>query len=592
MRRLIGRVVYALFAAIGLTAVLTIGGIALVLWRLAPAAPSLPDTIVLTADLGRGLSDTGGEDTLSRLVLGSRRTLRDVLDALERAAGDPRVKGVYLRLGDDTLGLGKVQELRDALAALRAKGKFALAFAETFGEFGPGTRPYYLAAACDEIWLQPQGAVGLTGLYSETPFLRGTLDRLGIAARIEHRSEYKSAANSLTETEMTAPQREETEALLGSLAGQIVLGIGEGRGIAEAEVKALIDRGPFLAEEARTARLVDRLGYRDEALARAHERAGAGAETVTLSRYLDTAGRPHRDGPAIALIYATGAILRGAAAVPLTGGEEANAGEIARAFRAAVHDSEVRAIVLRIDSPGGSAIGSETIWREIVRARGAGKPVVVSMGDVAASGGYYIAAPADRIVAQPATVTGSIGVLAGKVVVAGLLQKLGVTSDAVQRGANAGMFSPMREFSPSERARLDAYLDATYRGFKAHVAAGRHLSADAVEAVAKGRVWSGEDAKARGLVDELGGYAAALRLAREAAGIAADGKFKVQVFPRDQGLAELFYERLTGDGRDDEAAHPSTLERGVLALHWLLGAIDAAAGDPGILRTPPIGEVR
>ncbi|MBV9969231.1 MAG: signal peptide peptidase SppA, partial [Xanthobacteraceae bacterium] len=520
---------------IGLLVVLISVGLGVGLWKFASTEPGLPASIILTADLSRGLTDGPSEDTLSRIVLGSRRTLRDVLDALERAGDDARVRGLYLRLGDDTLGLAKSQELRDAIGAFRSKGKFALAFSESFGELGPGTRPYYLATACDEVWVQPLGGVGLTGLYSEIPFFRRTLDKLGVSASFEHRREFKSAANSLTETEMTGPQREEMEALLGSVGGQIVRGIAASRRLEEAEVRGLMDRGPFLADEAKAAGLIDRIGYRDEALARVRERAGADAELVRLGHYLDNAGRPHDSGAKIALIYATGVIRQESGSEsPFVGEREANAQTLGRAFRAAARDKDVRAILLRIDSPGGSATASETIWREVVRARERGKPVIVSMGDVAASGGYYIAAPADKIVAQPATVTGSIGVVAGKIVVAGLLDKLGVTTDSAQRGANAGMFSSTRDFTPEGKGRLDAFLDHTYAGFKAHVAAGRHLSDEAVEAIAKGRVWSGEEAKAKGLVDALGGYPAALALAREAAKIPEGAPYRLVVYPKEK----------------------------------------------------------
>src|SRR4029077_2622328 len=282
------------------------------------------------------------------------------------------------------IGLGKIQELRDAVAAFRAKGKFALAFADSFGEFGPGTRPYYLATAFDEIWLQPMGNVGLTGLYAEIPFFKGTLDLLGVTPQFDHREEFKTAMNSLTETSMTPPHREEVDALLASISKQVIRGIAESRKLPEAEVREAIDRGPLLAEEARQAKLVDRLGYRDEIIADARLHAGSAAELTSLATYLDHAGRPHREGATIALIYGTGLIQRSAnSANPLTEANVMAANEITRACRAAVRDAAVRAIIFRIDSPGGSVVASESIWREVVRARDRGKPVIVSMGDVA-----------------------------------------------------------------------------------------------------------------------------------------------------------------------------------------------------------------
>jgi protease-4 len=587
------RFVFRLFALIGLVTVLAVVGVGVAAWRIAASRPSLPDSIVLTVELNRGLGAGAGQDLLSDLVFGGRKTLRDVLDALERAGDDARVKGLYARLGGDSLGLATCQELRDAIRDFRAKGKFAIAFTDSFGEFGPANRPYYLATAFDEIWLQPLGSLGLVGLRSETPFFRDALERLGIIASFAHREEYKTAMNSLTETAMTPPEREQTEALLHATSGQIVRGIASARQLSEAEATGLIDRGPLIADEAKAAGLVDRIGYRDEALQRAHQRAGPGAELVSLSHYLDGAGRLHDSGPTIALVYGAGLVTTGEGTpTPLFDTVELSAREVGRAFRQALSDPKVRAILFRIDSPGGSAVASETIWREVVRVREHGKPVIVSMGDVAGSGGYYIAAPADKIVAEPATLTGSIGILAGKLVIGEALRKLGITSDSAQRGANANMFSVFSDFSPTGRQRLDAFLDETYRGFKEHVASGRHLSDAQVEAAAKGRVWTGEEAKENGLVDELGGYDVAFRLAKEAAKIPADKPFTLTVFPREKGTIDLLYDRLFNPDRDSDVA-ATTAAQGMLAgIAKMMSGAATVLGDPGVLRMPPLGELR
>jgi protease-4 len=254
----------------------------------------------------------------------------------------------------------------------------------------------------------------------------------------------------------------------------------------------------------------------------------------------------------------------------------------------------VRAILFRVDSPGGSAVASETIWREVLFARERGKPVIVSMGNVAGSGGYYVAAAADKIVAEPATLTGSIGVLAGKLVVADLLKKIGISTDSAQIGANAAMFSPTDDFSARAHARLQAFLDETYKGFKDHVATGRHMMPEAVEAVAKGRVWSGEDAKARGLVDELGGYAVALRLAKEAAKIPLEAPFALTVFPREEGPVELLYNRIFGKDRerDDGTVSSGTIERSLKAVQPLIQRLETVLDSPGVLTMPPLGPIR
>jgi len=270
-----------------------------------------------------------------------------------------------------------------------------------------------------------------------------------------------------------------------------------------------------------------------------------------------------------------------------------SAAELTRAFRAAIRDTSVRAILFRIDSPGGSAVASETIWREVVFARERGKPVIVSMGNVAGSGGYYVAAPADKIVAEPATLTGSIGVLAGKLVVSDLLKKIGVSTDSAQIGANAAMFSPTEDFSERGRARLEAFLDETYRGFKDRVATGRHMTEEEVEAVAKGRVWSGEEAKARGLVDEFGGYAVALRLAKQAANISAEAPVTLTVFPREKGVAELLYDRLAGKDRESEdgIASSGSIEHSLKAIQPLLQRLEAILDSPVVLMMPPLGPI-
>jgi len=587
MRRLFVRI----FATIGFIFTLLFFAVIALLFWVKPTAVPVPPATVLTLNLDRALSDAPAGDGLSSVLSEPQPTLRDVLDAIERATDDPRVKVLFVRLGSDEMGAAQVQELRDAIAAFRAKGKFAVAYADSFGEFGPGNHAYYLAAACDQIWLQPQGLLGLTGLRSESPFFRGTLDKLDVVPNFDHRSEYKTAMNMITETSMTAAQREETESLLRSVFDQMIRGIARDRKIEEAKVREIVDRGPLLTQEAADAHLVDKIGYRDQAEVEARERAGSGAELLSTLAYLGRAGRPNRSGPVIALIYGTGLIQRGGnGGGPLSGSGIMGADAVARAFDQAATDPDVKAILFRVNSPGGSVVASETIWRAVVRARERGKPVIVSMGDVAGSGGYYVAAPADKIVAEPATLTGSIGVVAGKFVTTGFWKLLGVTWGAVDVGANASMFSTLDDFTPAQHARFETFLDVIYADFKERVAKGRKMDPAAVEAVAKGRVWTGEQAKERGLVDALGGFATALALAKEAAHIPPDREVTLKQVPPPESFAEVLTRIASrSEGAEIEVeASPGTLSRLAAQLRLAIRQFELASQPPGSVAMPPV----
>ncbi|HXR87038.1 MAG TPA: signal peptide peptidase SppA [Stellaceae bacterium] len=580
--RLLWRIIVGFFAIVGVLVFLGIAG-SIAFFAVAQSrGPHVGNDTVLTLDLTQALPDQPPDSGIDRLLYPNRLTLIEALDTIERASNDSRITGLAARIGDSNMGLAEVQELRDAIAAFRAKGKRAVAYSDTFGELGSGTHSYYLAAAFDEIWLQPMGTLGLVGLRIELPYLRGTLDMLGITPSVEHREQYKDAANMFTEKEMTAPEREELQALLDSINAQLVADIAKDRKIDTADVKAAIDHAPLLTDEAMKAHLVDHVGDRTDAITS----FSAAPKLLALDKYRDQVGEAHESGPTIALIYATGMLSRGGG----DGGNALTASEsgtdkLVRAFRLAQEDKNVRAILFRINSPGGSATAAETIWAAVNRARNAGKPVIVSMGDVAGSGGYYIAAPADKIVADPATLTGSIGVVAGKPVISGLMQKLGMSADALQTGANAGMFSLFQDFSPSEHDRLNAVIDDIYSGFKHRVAQGRKLDDAAVEAVAKGRVWSGSDALKNKLVDALGGFHTALDLAKQSAGIAASQDVALKLYPPPKTGIDAIVSRFSGDNDNVETALP---------LRWIATARAAmqraalAVAPPGALTMKPL----
>lgn len=552
----------------------------------------VPDGVVLELRLERELTDGPG-DPLGELLGRPTTTLRDVVEALDRAAGDDRVVGLVAHVGAAEHGVAHVQELRDAVIRFRESGKFAVAFAETFGELQPGNQGYDLATAFDEIWLQPSGSVGLTGLISSSMFVAGTLEKLDVEAQGDHRKEYKNAFNMFKERRFTEAHREAVQSILDDMFGQLVAHIAERRGKSPDEVRRIIDDGPYLASAALDAGLVDALGYRDDVLKSIEGRVGDEPRLLYLEKYLERAGRPHDKGRKIALIQGIGPVVRGSGGFDPVRGESSLASDtVASAFRAAIDDDTVEAIVFRVDSPGGSAVASDTVWREVVRAREAGKPVVVTMGNVAGSGGYYVACAASKIVAQPGTITGSIGVLGGKPVTLGLWNKLGVTFDEVHTSKNATFYSPLHRYDEGEWKQLQAWLDVVYAQFKERVAEGRGMTDEQVEAVAKGRIWSGERAKELGLVDELGGYATALRLAREEAGIPADAAVELALFPRPKS----FVEGLLAEGpesSDDFTATEAASQVSATVAEWqsIVRTLEAAGvtlREPDLLSMPPV----
>ncbi len=547
--------------------------------------------LILELDLTDGIAESRPADPVSAFLARNRPVLPDVLDGLRRARQDHRVKALVVRVGGRTVGLAAVQELRRAVREFAEAGKATIAWAESFGEFSPGNVPYYLATAFDTIWLQPSGDLGLTGIAVERLYLRGALDKVGADFQVAKRHEYKSAAEQLTERGFSAPAREATERLTESVTDQLAQAIAERRHLTEDKVRSLIDAGPFLAVQAQAHGLVDHLGYRDEVYAAVRKQAGPDAILHYLGRYhrgklmaeraRNAARLAPRHEPLVALIYATGPIRRGRSGRSPLGGSSMGSDTIAAAIRAAARDDRARAIVLRVNSPGGSYVASDTIWREVVRARVGGTPVVVSMGDVAASGGYYISMAADVIVAQPGTVTGSIGVLSGKPVLGGALGRAGVTSDLVTQAAHAAMFSQQRPFSEDEWALVNDWLDHIYADFTSKVAQGRGMTQPQVHEVARGRVWTGADAAERGLVDELGGLERAAAIARSRAGLPSTAPLRM--YPHVSPLDRL---RPAGSSEGRGTAAPGPLADAVLADAW--GPVWRIAARAGLYAHGPL----
>jgi protease-4 len=493
-------------------------------------------------------------------------SLRTLMQSLDRAASDPKIRAVVVRVSllPDS-GWGKVQELRDAITRFRKSGKPAYAHLEI-----TGNKEYYLATACTKIYAVPSALLDVTGLHSEVMFFRNTLDKLGVQAQFEGVGKYKNAPNQFTETGFTEAHREQMEALLDSVYEQYVAAIASARGKTTDEVEAIVDAGPYEGRDALKAGLVDELLYEDQIEERLK------AERITPGRYVRTAGGFGIDGrPKVALVYAVGDIAPGESQNGPLGSEMAGSDTVAGAIREARKDDSIKAIVLRVDSPGGSGTASDVIWREVSLARSS-KPVVVSMGDVAASGGYYISMSSDAIVAQPATITGSIGVFGGKFSIHGLYEKLGITKEILARGERAAMFSEYRPWTDDERDRIRTLMVSFYRDFVGKVAHGRKKSYEDVDAVAQGRVWTGSDALQHGLVDRLGGMDVALALAKEKARIALDQEVNVVILPERKGFFDLLVER------QEEGALDAVPSDARVLLRWV-----RLLGDSQILARLP-----
>jgi protease-4 len=581
------KLILGILATIGVLAIL--GVMAFVFLGLISVLgkPGISSRVVLELDLERRVVETVPHDPFARWMMEGALPVLDIVDALDRAAEDRRVKGLVARVGAGHMGMAHIQEIRDAVFRFRASGKPAVVFAETFGEFGPGNGGYYLATAFDEIFMQPSGDIGLTGLYYETQFVRGTLDKLGVVPRMDQRHEYKNAMNYYTHTEYTEAQREAMQRIVDSQFGQIARGIAEARELDEQEVRSLVDRGPFIGQEALDAALVDELIYLDQVEQKIEELAGSRTMRLGVATYLERAGRPNTRGTTVALVRGYGAVSRGSSSYsPINGNVVMGSETVAGALREAIDDSRVRAILFRVDSPGGSYVASDTIWRETLRARDAGKPVIVSMGNMAGSGGYFVAMDADKIVAQPGTITASIGVLGGKLLTGGFWEKIGVSFDDVSSSGNGQIWSSSHDYSERGYERFQAGLDRIYEDFTSKVAEGRDLPLEQVQEIARGRIWTGEDALEIGLVDELGGMDVAMRLVREALELDDDASIRIKRYPRERSMWEMLF----GSRQVRYDAAMRTMAEAMRTVQPLVRGIDRAtgAGDQGVLSMPPI----
>lgn len=541
VRRGIGLVL----ALIGLAVIISMASIA-VMFFAASRGPSVPRSATLVLRPGGALNETQPDDVFGQVLGRDVATVRGFVESLRKAGRDPRVRAVLLQPSSlDLPYWGKVQELRDAVLDFRKSGKTVIAFLEYGGE-----REYYLASAADRVFLMPASMLDLTGVATYELFLRGTFDKLGAYPDFVHIGDYKTAANQYTERGFTPEHREMTQSLNREMYDQLVKGIAEGRKKTEAEVRGILDKGPLLAKQALEMGLVDELAYEDQLADRVPELSDDDRSRIDGRDYQRV--RPESVGfrprSRIAVLYAVGAIASGRSTYDVLNGPVIGSDTLVEEIRKIREDDSIKAIVVRIDSPGGSAVASDIIWRElmITREDKPSRPIITSMSDLAASGGYYIAVPGEVIVAQPGTLTGSIGVVFGKIVIGGSLEKIGAAGEEVTSGVNAGIYSPLQKFTPGQRVKIETYMNDVYDGFVKKVAESRKATPEKILAVAGGRVWTGRQAMEHGLVDALGGLDTAVAIAKERARIPEDEDVQLVVYPRRRSLYDVLSREFGG----------------------------------------------
>jgi protease-4 len=542
----------------------------------AAMTPGLPKQFVLGIKLDRPIVEVAAEDPFAELTGGKPISLRNLRDALVRAADDERVMGVRLRVDSYGGGLAAAQEIRSLIARVQAAGKWTAAYMDTAGEGTPGNLEYYVAAACDEISLNPLGDINLIGLSARSPFIRGSFDKLGIQPEFRGRGDYKSARFMYTKTDFTPAHREMMEWLLDSIMDQLVTGIASNRGLEADAVRNLIDQAPFLGQEAVDVKLVDHIESWGELNDRLEEKLGSELRVIGPNTYL-TRMKAAQKGPKIAVVTAIGGIMRGKSRKsynPVLGGDIMGSETISKAWQDVRELDGVKAAIFRVDSPGGSAVASEVIRQEMIRTA-AEIPIVVSMSNVAGSGGYWVTCGSNRIVADPATITASIGVYTGHINTDKLWSdKLGVTFGRIDRGANANIWGDLESWTDAQRAVIDRELDRIYDEFVERVAASRSMSKEDVDAIGRGRVFTGAQALERGLVDVLGGFDEALDEARKLAGLEPGAKVRLVNFPKVKPL----WQQLLEQQSNEEAAVRQVREM------WESGVVQT----PGVLWMPPI----
>lgn len=507
-----------------------------------PSEKNLPDEFVLRFTLENVVEESSNDSPFRYLGKGHPIALRTFVESLERARNDKRILGLVIKAGEVDLNLAHAEEMRACLQRFKASGKYVVFYTDSFGEGGDTSALYYLASVCSQIWLQPTGYLSLTGFAKQVPFMKQLFDTVGLKAEIGQRHEFKSAPNSFLYADMPEMQRQSEERMLSAQQDQVDRDVTHARQIELNLFKNLRHVRPLTAEEAVTHKLVTHQGYWSDCL-RSVKGTNLELPWIKFTDYIDTLEPIESEGQKIALIVVDGEIERGQTPpLDTKGGSTIGGDTVAKAIREAVDDEEVVAIVLRIDSPGGSHLGSDAMWYEVMQAKKSGKPIIASMGTVAASGGYFVAMAADHIIANASTITGSIGVYAGKYVGDELLKKIGVNFEAIKTSENADMMSLFKSFTPAQWDIINHQLDVTYKDFASKFQKNRNIPEFEVDRLARGRVYAGSEAISLGLVDQIGGYYDAIVHAKKLTQMSLDQPAAIQLFPRPKTLTERVME--------------------------------------------------
>jgi protease-4 len=477
-------------------------------------------------------------------------TLLDMMYSLKKASVDDRIRGVVIKFGFFDVGIAQAQDIRDEILLYKKSGKKIYAFASAYSMLD-----YYMASACDKVYLMPQGMIDMRGVLLSKTFYKGLMDKLGIKAEFVRIENYKTAPTVYTEYEMTTFDREQRGLILDTYIEVITSSIAASRGIQKPSVLNMLDSGILFGKTAKKEKLIDDNLYLDQVIDLFKNKDEKEQIVVNDKDYRRIPAEEVglNEGPAIAIVYACGAITDGEDSVDFQSGETIGGDTLAEQLYEAKRDSRIKAVILRVDSPGGSGTASEVILRAVEELKEAGKPVIVSMGNVAASGGYYISCLADKIVAQPTTITGSIGIFAGKFDMSGFYSKIGIKKDILKRGKYSDIFTETRPATKDEITLVYNVINDFYQGFLAHVAKGRSKTTDEIDKIGRGRVWSGADAKKVGLVDELGGFNTAVDIAKKMAHIEPEEKISIILFPKRKSFFQILF-----GGKGDETVKYSS----------------------------------